>query len=317
MHKETMMKIKDEQRKQLKAMAEKMMARRSGVKDETQTLKDGNAQRAKLKLVAKRMNNGAKCSSENLPKSRPKSRGKERSESDSAEFQKSPKKSARKSSSSKVTRRFSLGGLENLQNLTEKSPIDLDESSVSTYTTLEASLNASYNGSLETSSISLLNSSISGNGSSVSRMLGSSQPDSLDCSFFLIISCIWETVKRMDGYTEDLAEHIICQMMTLEPEIDVRRQLNLKSFRSSRFTSLARKLIEVVEILVTMIGPDVDEDELLEIGERLRMEGVQPKLFGRAVALAMRDLLGEEAFPKDDFDAWRKAFVFVCRKMDG
>lgn len=315
-----MMKIKDEQRKQLKAMAEKMMARRSGaVKDnETQTLKDGNAQRVKLKLAAKRMNNGSKSSSENQPKSRPKSRGKASSESESIEFQKSPKKSARRSSSCKVTRRFSLGGLENLENLTEKSPIDLDESSVSTYTTLEASLNASYNGSLETSSISLLNSSMSGNGSSsLSRMLGSSQPDSLDCSFFLIISNIWETVKRMDGYTEDLAEHIICQMMTLEPEIDVRRQLALKSFRSSRFTSLARKLIEVVEILVTMIGPDVDEDELLEIGERLRMEGVQPKLFGRAIALAMRDLLGEEAFPKDDFDAWRKAFVFVCKKMDG
>lgn len=299
-----MMKIKDEQRRQLKAMAEKMMARRSGSKDDNPSV---NLQRAKLKLVAKRMNNGTKNSSENRPKSRSKA------QSECSEHDKSSKKSVRKSSSNKGSRRFSLGGLESLP-CAEKSPIDLDDSSVSTYTTLETSLNNSYNGSLETSSISLLSSSLSNNGSSLN--MGGSHPDSLDCSFFLIISNIWETVKRMKGYTEDLAEHIVCQMMTLDPEVDVRRQLDLKSFRSPRFFALAGKLIEVVEILVTLIGPDIDEDELLEIGERLRLEGVQPKLFGRAIALAMRDLLGEKEFPKDDFDAWRRAFVFVCGKMD-
>lgn len=311
-----MMKIPEEQRKQLKAMAEKMRARRNDAnKEDGQSLKVGNVHRTKLRVVARKM----KSSTE---RNRTKGRGKSGSEGRSNEFEKSTKKSTRKSSSPSPftkdgdSRRFSLGGLESLPCTNNKTHIDLDDSSVSTYTTLEESLNKSYNGSLETSASSLLNASLSTNGSSFSRMLGNSSPESLDCSFFLIISNIWETVKRMDGYTEDLAEHIICRMMTLEPEIDVRRQLDLKSFRSPRFSVLAEQLVETVEILVTLIGPDIDEDELLEIGERLRLEGVQPKLFGRAIALAMRDLLGENEFPIDDFEAWRKAFAFVCRKMD-
>jgi hypothetical protein len=65
-----------------------------------------------------------------------------------------------------------------------------------------------------------------------------------------------------------------------------------------------------------MLGPDIDDDELREIGANMRDQGIQPKLFGESLALAMRDLVGEAALAPGDFDAWEKAFRFVCRKMD-
>lgn len=305
------MRLPEEQRKQLKDMAETMMAKQSAKMNykEDGSSKEGNAQRAKLKMVAEKMRSRAKGRT---------SESKAKNERRRCNDVKESKTKRRGVSPKKENRRLSLGALESLPFDGEKSPVDLDESSVSTYTTLDenATLNNSYNGSLEGSSRSFLASSHSGNNSSLSRMLGNSQSEDLDCSFFLIISNIWETIKRSDGYTEDLAEHIICRMMTLEPEMDVRRGLDLKSFRSPRFPVLARKLVDIVDVIVTMIGPDIDEDEVYEIGESLRLEGVQPKLFGRAIALAIRDLLGVAEFPKDDFEAWRKAFTVVCNKME-
>uniref|UniRef100_A0A7S3L3P3 Globin family profile domain-containing protein n=1 Tax=Amphora coffeiformis TaxID=265554 RepID=A0A7S3L3P3_9STRA len=303
-----MMRLPEEQRRQLKAMAEAMMAKRRikmSYKEDNGN-KEGNAQRAKLKLVAEKMKS---CGKTRTGESKTKSDRRKGSDSDEKES-KSKRRGARPT-------RFSLGALDSLPFEGDRNPVDTDESSVSTYTTLDENvcLNNSYNGSLGGSSRSFLSSSQSGNNSSLSRMLGNSQSEDLDCSFFLIVSNIWETVKRVEDYSEDLAEHIICHMMTLEPDIDVRGELKLKSFRSPRFQVLARTLVEAVDVIVTMIGPDIDDDEVFEIGERLRVEGVQPKLFGRAIAFAVRDLLGEAEFPQDDFDAWRKAFVMVCKKM--
>lgn len=322
----TMMKIKEEQRTQLKEMAEKMMARRSksSKKEEkkprssssSKKEKDDGAkcssnkdtnQRAKLKQVAQKMKTCKTKSHSNDDKN-----------STQSPETKSPTRSPRRRSlelkCAKMDdpRRLSLGSLEKLPF--EKSPVDLDDSSVSTFTTLENSFHNSYNGSLGGSSRSLFSSG-GGNNSSLSRMLGNSQSQ-LDCSIFLIITNIWETVKRIDGYIEDLAENIICNMMILEPQSDVRRQLGLKSFRSPRFKALARKMVDIMDVLVTMLGPDIDDDELSEIGEGLRLEGVNPKLFGKSVALALRETLGEQEFPKDDFDCWDQAFKFVCGKME-
>lgn len=208
----------------------------------------------------------------------------------------------------KDVRRLSLSCLDAIP-LEKSSPGELDDSSVSTFTTLETSMHNSYNGSLGGSSRDLY----AGGNSSLTRMLGGSD-EQLDCSIFLIITNIWETVKRLDGYCEDLAEHIVCHMMTKEPESDIRRQLGLKSFRSPRFSVLARKMVDMIDVLVTMLGPDIDDEELSEMGQGLRLEGVNPKLFAGAIPLALRDLL--EEFPKDDFDCWDQAFKFVCSKMD-
>ena len=294
--------VPEEHMKQLRVMAESMMTKRQ-VKEPV----DGSTQRVKLKLVAKRMNSGssneskAKKSSSDEPKSR--------------RTELPRRKSSRQSQS--TPRGLSLAAsLESLP-LYERSPVDLDESSVSTYTTLENSLNNSYNGSLEVSSRSLLNSSLSTSGSGLSRGLSASE-DGLDCSYFLIISNIWETVKRMEGYQEDLAEHLICQMMIhADASHDVRGDLKLKSFRSRHFKSLASVLVDAIDVLVTLIGPDLDPEELLEIGEQLMSRGVSCKLFGQAMAPALRDLIGEKDFPKDDFDAWQTAFALVSRKMEG
>jgi hypothetical protein len=200
-----------------------------------------------------------------------------------------------------------------------RSPVaDWDESSVSTYSTApESGLNNSYTGSLDSRSVLSMHSS---NNSSLNRMLSaanSSSQELLDCSVFLIITNLWETVKRIEGYEADLGEHIICRMMiAADAGINVRQELGLTSFRSERFAQLARHLMDTIDVLVTMLGPDIDDDELREIGANMRDQGIQPKLFGESLALAMRDLVGEAALAPGDFDAWEKAFRFVCRKMD-
>lgn len=194
-----------------------------------------------------------------------------------------------------------------------RSPV---AASVSTYSTApESGLDNSYTGSLDSRSVLSMHSS---NNSSLNRLLfTSSSQELLDCSLFLIITNLWETVKRIEGYEADLGEHIICRMMiAAETGVNVRLELGLTSFRSERFAQLARNLMDTIDVLVTMLGPDIDDDELREIGANMRDQGIQPKLFGESLALAMRDLVGEAALAPDDFDAWDKAFRFVCRKMD-
>lgn len=303
-----MMMTKAENRAQLEAVAEKMKARRRS--------KDSSSQRAKLKVVADKMKttsrkSRSRTSSEDMEGVTKPRRSRTR---------KTPSRSKSGGSSSTTLGSSLEASLGKLSMDDRRSPVaDMDESSVSTYSTApESSLNNSYTGSLDSRSVLSHHSS---NNSSLNRMLSaanSSSQELLDCSLFLILTNLWETVKRMDGYEADLGEHIICRMMTAADAADtnVRQELGLTSFRSERFAQLARHLMDTIDVLVTMLGPDIDDDELREIGANMRDQGIQPKLFGQAVALAMRDLMGEAELATDDFDAWNKAFRFVCRKMD-
>lgn len=217
----------------------------------------------------------------------------------------------------KVERTASLGVLDlfrddtSLRDVDETHPEDL---SSSTYTMVE-DLGTSYNGFLGGSSHRSHPIVCAGN-TSFSHLLQKSNID-LDCIDLLIITNVWERVKRLEGYPTDFCEVLICQMM-VHSEYNVRSQLGIASFRSERFVVLANKLVDLVEVFVTILGPEMDENELLEVGQGLLQQGVNLQLFGKSMAAALREILGEDKFPKDDFDVCDRIFRRVCsRIIDG
>ena len=97
---------------------------------------------------------------------------------------------------------------------------------------------------------------------------------------------------------------------------NVRRQLGFTSFRSQAFVDLSHRLVEHIEVLVTLLGPDMDEQELHQVGKALSKQGVNLPLFGSSVTPALRECLGQEdKFPKDDYDICDRVFRRVCNKM--
>ena len=106
--------------------------------------------------------------------------------------------------------------------------------------------------------------------------------------------------------------------MMEQTEFNVRRQLGFQSFRSPEFVTLAHKMIDLVEVFVTTLGPDMEENDLLRVGQGLVQLGVNLVAFGSAMAPALREYLGHDKFPQDDYDICNRVFQRVCNKiMDG
>ena len=130
------------------------------------------------------------------------------------------------------------------------------------------------------------------------------------------VAAIWDTVKQKEGYVSDLTESLLCEMMRLGPsERNIRREVlgsaNIKSFRSTDFDRLARKIADSIDYLVNLLAsPDMDDCDVLLIGDDLRGLGIQePELLCSALTFALEDLLrGEDEFPEDARNAWDQAF---------
>eukprot|EP00977_Amphora_coffeiformis_P008938 scaffold2028_cov191-Amphora_coffeaeformis.AAC.3 len=243
-------------------------------------------ERNKLRLVAKKM----------------KSSSSSRTNHNSNKNQKDPKRDGLGNS---------LAALNQQSSHTKSVKSDTSETSLT-------SRSSSFHGSLGRDNIDCsLNGSLSSIHSDISSVyccLEGDREDDLDCNLLLYITKFWGKVKRINGYAEDMAESIICHLLKVHP--NVRRDIRLKSFRSKRFFELARIITDTIDVLVTMLGPDIDDAELKEIGQELVNEGLQPKLFGVTIALALRELLGEQEFPDKAFDAWDRAFSYVGRRME-
>mmetsp|Transcript_630 Transcript_630/g.1222 ORF Transcript_630/g.1222 Transcript_630/m.1222 type:complete len:440 (+) Transcript_630:106-1425(+) len=137
------------------------------------------------------------------------------------------------------------------------------------------------------------------------------------------VATTWDTVKQKEGYASDLTESLLCEMMRLGPsERNVRREVlgstNIKSFRSSEFDKLARKIADSIDYLVNLLAsPDMDDCDVLSIADELRGLGIQQlQLFCSALTFALEELLkGEDEFPEDARNAWDQAFESFGAKM--
>ena len=188
----------------------------------------------------------------------------------------------------------------------------MEDLSSSTYTMSESCLGTSYSGFLGGSAHNS-NPVIATGNASFHHLLHHSTNE-LDCIDLLIITNVWERIKRLEGYQHDFCELLVCHMME-QSEFNVRRQLGFSSFRSPQFALLAQKMADQIEVLVTLLGPDMDENDLLQVGQDLVQQGVNLPLFGNAMAPALREYLGQGKFPQDDYDICDRVFRWVCNKI--
>lgn len=151
-------------------------------------------------------------------------------------------------------------------------------------------------------------------GSSVSSFRSTVSRKSIT-SFPLQAMNTWESVKQIDGYADDLAECLLCHMIRLCPDRNIRQDVGIRSFRSAAFRDLARCLVNTVDLLVSMMAPDSDDTELLDVSIDLEERGIHPKLFCQALTFAVHELLGDEEFPKAARDAWDQAFGSLYSRM--
>lgn len=149
----------------------------------------------------------------------------------------------------------------------------------------------------------------------VQRMCFSSQAPCgrLDSKLIVSVSNTWARVKRRDGYEEDLGEAIIIAMMDLEPK--TREHLRIKSFRSSRFTEVCRAIADLIDMVVTLLGPDLDDEDLLEAGNRFREEGVDLKLFSVCISAGIQATLSKRHWTHEVESAWNKTFEMLLPSM--
>jgi hypothetical protein len=92
--------------------------------------------------------------------------------------------------------------------------------------------------------------------------------------------------------------------------------MRLDSFFSDRFTRICIILVEVIDMIVTLLGPDLEDAglELAQMGEKCRCEGVSTDHLGEAVSNAVAVLLGNEAGP-DVITAWNTTFDALKRRL--
>ena len=129
----------------------------------------------------------------------------------------------------------------------------------------------------------------------------------------MTVSNTWARVKRKEGYEEDVGEAIIICMMDLEPK--TRENLRITSFRSERFTQVCRAMADLIDMVVTLLGPDLDDEDLFEAGEGFREEGIDLQLFSQCVSAGIQARLNKKHWNAEVESAWKKTFHMLIPSM--
>jgi len=149
--------------------------------------------------------------------------------------------------------------------------------------------------------------------SMVQRIFAADAPCRLDSKTIVTVSNTWARVKRHAGYEEDVGEAIIMCMMDLDPK--TREKLRITSFRSPRFGEVCRAMSDLVDLVVTLLGPDLDDEDLWEAGERFREEGINLELFAKCVSAGIRVRLPPKYWSSKVESAWQSTFEMLLPSM--
>lgn len=136
----------------------------------------------------------------------------------------------------------------------------------------------------------------------------------LDHNSIITVSQLWDKVKLIETYREDLPEQCVLRMLELDPA--TRTNLRLPSLRSPRFDQVSKTIIHILETIISMLGPDLEDfiEELYSVGELCAQEGIQPRLLGEATAAGLAHLLDD--FRPEKKQAWKSTFDFLATKMN-
>lgn len=137
----------------------------------------------------------------------------------------------------------------------------------------------------------------------------------VDCGTTVSVSNSWASVRQVPDYQKRFGEQTILKIMERQPR-NARSNMRLDSFFSDRFTHLCTVLVEVIDMIVTLLGPDLEEAglELAQMGQKCRDEGIPTDCLGEAVSNAVAVLLGNEADP-DVIAAWNTTFDALKRRL--
>jgi hypothetical protein len=123
----------------------------------------------------------------------------------------------------------------------------------------------------------------------------------------------WEQGKAMEGYEETFGEQIVLRMMEMDPS--ARKDLGIVSLRSENFSHICNALVVIVDSVVCLMGPTVEEfeEEIIKIGQQCQSEGIKVILLGGAVSEAVKLVLHK--LSEEDYEARKNVIDFVARKM--
>ena len=92
------------------------------------------------------------------------------------------------------------------------------------------------------------------------------------------------------------------------------------TFKSPAFLRFARRFVEMLDMAIDMLGPDMDlvEEQLTDIGIMHTGVGVMPHhypLMGSSLIDTLAAELGPEIFTQKHRDAWGTTFTFMSTTM--
>jgi hypothetical protein len=150
-------------------------------------------------------------------------------------------------------------------------------------------------------------------GSLVQRIFQSDAPRRLDSKLIVAVSNSWARVKHKANYEDDVGEAILLAMMDRQPA--TRHQLQITSYRAPRFGEVCRTLVDVIDVVVTLLGPDLDDEDLMEIGARCRSEGIDLPLFVQCVSTGVQSRLSKRHWNEEVAQAWDETFAMLLPSM--
>ena len=138
----------------------------------------------------------------------------------------------------------------------------------------------------------------------------------VDCNTTVSVSNTWASIRRIENYQQRLGEQVVLKLLELDP-LSARMNLRLESFFSLRFQELCRVLCDTIDMIVTLLGPDLDEagPELAACGQAFRDQGIVTDRLGEAVSVAVDKVLGEEQVTPDMVKAWKIVFDSLRRRL--
>lgn len=148
-----------------------------------------------------------------------------------------------------------------------------------------------------------------------SMLAGPDHSMALDHNHIVTVTQLWQSVKKVDKYNDDIPEQCILRMLELDPA--TRSNLRLPSLRHARYDVVSKAILKIIEDIISVLGPDLEEfmEEVCAVGELCAQEGLNPKLLGEATAAGLSLLLQDEFRPEKK-QVWKTTFDFLATKMD-
>ena len=166
-----------------------------------------------------------------------------------------------------------------------------------------------------------------GGGSSMSlSQFFAEQGGGLDCTDSMAVIQSWNRLKqRIPRLPENLGEQIIRQLLELD-STTLEKLFQESSLGAKRLDELSKTIIQVIEAMTCVLGPDLDEfaDDLTDLRSQLVSEGFDDDLlenFGRAVSGGIADAVEGHpdasiayVYTEEVEKSWKKVFDYMAKE---